>query len=402
MKLAKNILFVHCGNDDHKGNENSLLGIIANIDRARFTPFILTNSSLLHEKMRQMGIHSELEPFSILLGWSSPRFNIRQWLTQVKYAKAYIAKANIDLIHVNSGAPCQWMYTVAKVTNTPMITQLHSDYSARERITLGLHHSPRIIAVSKSITHQLIKEGYPQARLSIVPNGIDVDRLEKQGAVDIKAQLDIGDDAFTFVTVCSLVHRKGVDRLLLAMRHLVMEYPHVHLVVIGNGPQREQLEQQTDYLYLSDNVHFVGEQRYVQSWLKGGNAFVSGARKEAFSLAIAEAALAGLPIIAPYEGGVPEILEHKKTAIFYKNTSGTCPILNAMRAVVKNPKSAQAIGLHAKEHILNNHTAVQNIRAIEKIYTKAMADNTNDTVNLVAPSWVSLNPIKTFLADRFA
>ncbi|MGF1720982.1 glycosyltransferase [Vibrio kyushuensis] len=397
MKTTKHILFVHYGDDWIRGSEQCLLDLVSNIDRSRFTPFILTNNPSLHDEMINAGIHSELESFSILLGWSSPRFNVRAWLRQVKQAKQYIAKANIDLIHVNSGAPCQWMYTVAKVTNTPMVTQLHSDYPARDRVTLGLHFSPKIIAVSKAITHQLIKDGYPQERLSIVHNGIDVERLENQAPVDVKKALNIDEDAFTFATVGSLIHRKGVDRLLLALRHLLLEYPNVHLVVIGDGPQRANLEQQADYLHLSDHVHFVGEQRHVQGWLKGVDGFVSGARQEAFGLVVAEAALAALPVIAPFEGGIPEILTHKNNAVFYKN-NGTGPIVNAMRAVVKNRKSAKTIGLRAKEHILETHTATHNARAIEKIYVQAISENQQPTTSF----WQAISPIRTFLANRIA
>ncbi|OIQ26293.1 glycosyltransferase [uncultured Vibrio sp.] len=397
MKTTKNVLFVHYGDDWLRGSEQCLLDLITNIDRLRFTPFILTNNPALHDEIIAMGIHSELESFSILLGWSAPRFNVRAWFHQVNSAKAYIAKADIDLIHVNSGAPCQWMYTVAKVTNTPMVTQLHSDYLARDRVTLGLHYSPRIIAVSKAITHQLVKDGFPQERLSIVHNGIDVERLDKQAVVDVNKVLNIPEDSLTFATVGSLIHRKGVDRLLLALRHLVLEYPNVHLVIIGDGPQRENLEQQADYLYLSDNAHFVGEQRHVMGWLKGVNGFVSGARQEAFGLVVAEAALAGLPVIAPFEGGIPEILTHKKNAIFYKN-NGTAPIVNAMRAVVRNPNSSKAVGELAREHILETHTAVHNAREIEKVYLQILSEDFQTTTSI----WQATSPIRTFVASRFA
>ncbi|MEZ8823847.1 glycosyltransferase [Vibrio amylolyticus] len=397
MKTTKNVLFVHYGDDWLRGSEQCLLDLITNIDRVRFTPFVLTNNPSLHEEVLSLGIHSELEEFSILLGWKAPRFSVRSWFEQVKSAKAYIAKAEIDLIHVNSGAPCQWMYTVAKVTNTPMVTQLHSDYSARDRVTLGLHFSPHIIAVSKAITHQLVKDGYPQERLSIVHNGIDVERLEKQPKIDVNKALNIDENSFTFATVGSLIHRKGVDRLLLALRHLILEYPHVHLVVIGDGPQRENLEQQADYLHLSDNVHFVGEQRHVMGWLKGVNGFVSGARQEAFGLVVAEAALAGLPVIAPFEGGIPEILTHKKNAIFYKNNS-TAPIVNAMRAVVRNPNSAKTVGSMARQHILDTHTAVHNARGIEKVYSQVMSETRQPTTTV----WQAMSPIRTFLSNRIA
>ncbi|MDN3684770.1 glycosyltransferase [Vibrio sinaloensis] len=55
---------------------------------------------------------------------------------------------------------------------------------------------------------------------------------------------------------------------------------------------RDRLETHADCLHLNEHVHFIGEQDNVIGWLKGCDAFISGARSEAFGLVIAEAALA--------------------------------------------------------------------------------------------------------------
>jgi glycosyltransferase involved in cell wall biosynthesis len=112
---------------------------------------------------------------------------------------------------------------------------------------------------------------------------------------------------------------------------------------------------------------------------------------------VAEAALAGLPVVAPHEGGIPEILTHKKNAILYKN-SGTAPIVNAMRAVIRNPSSSKSVGALAKQHILEAHTSVNNAREIEKVYLKTISDNWHASTSV----WQAMGPIRTFLAKRFA
>ncbi|KEY91748.1 glycosyltransferase [Candidatus Photodesmus blepharus] len=395
MKKNKRILFVHYGENWIRGSERCLLDLMLNIDRRHYTLFLWTNNTSIYRTANKIGVYSKLSSFSVLLGWKTPRFDLISWKKQIDFAKKYILEAKIDLVHVNSAAPCQWMYPATKLTKIRMITHLHSDYSAYERLTLGLHFSPRIIAVSKAITHQLISDGYPDHRLSIIPNGIDIERLSQHKTIDIKSKLDLPENSFIFTTIGSLIHRKGIDRIINALYHLIFKYPYIHLIVIGDGPLRHCLKQQTNQLNLKQHVHFVGVQKNTQGWLKNTNAFVSGSHKEAFGLVIAEAALAALPIVAPNEGGIPEIITHKKNGLLYKN-SGTLPLIKAMLDILENPELSKIMGIKARKQILTHHTIARNIQRIETIYHNILSEKQQEKTSF----FQAISPIKTFIFNK--
>ncbi|MGD8172698.1 glycosyltransferase family 4 protein [Vibrio sp. TRT 21S02] len=392
---VKHILFVHYGDDWIRGSERCLIDLVSTLDKRQYQPYVWTNSPALHAEIKKLGVHSELSQFPILFGWKAPRYDFSGWRSLIRNAKDYIERADIDLVHVNSAAPCQWMCRAAKSMSIPLVTQLHSDYPTRDRITLGIHSSPHIIAVSDAVTDHLIEDGYPLERLSVIRNGLDIQRLAHQDSVPAKRTLDICNNSYLFATVGSLIHRKGIDRLLSALRHVTLEYPHAHLLIIGDGPLRKKLEQQAEALHLGQHVHFVGEQEHVLGWLKNCDCFISGAREEAFGLVVTEAALAGLPIIAPNQGGIPEIIEHMRTGILYKNT-GIKPMVEAMRAVVKNRSAARAMGVRAKAHIQNHYTIEMNARNIESVYCKLLAGHGARSLSV----WRSLRPLKTYLARQ--
>ncbi|MCX9562228.1 glycosyltransferase, partial [Vibrio cholerae] len=178
MAVRKNVLFVHYGDNWIRGSERCLIDHLLHLDRSRFLPFLWTNNPMLHEEISKMGIHSVLSPFPILLGWKAPRFQLFGWWNLVNTAKTLIKNCKIDLIHVNSAAPCQWIGKAANETGTPWLAQLHSDYPARDRLTLALHRVPNIIAVSYAITDKLMSDGYPAERIHVIHNGIDTERLE--------------------------------------------------------------------------------------------------------------------------------------------------------------------------------------------------------------------------------
>jgi len=314
MKNSKNILFVHYGDNWIRGSETCLIHLVASLDKAKYSPFVWSNCQPLIDHFEEQSVPAIYTPFQLLLGWKAPRFNVYQWGVQLKQAMSLIKRHDIDLVHINSGAPCQWMCIAAKLCSVPVVTQLHSDYQLRDRFTLGLHLSPNIACVSHDISKGLLSDGYPLDKLSVIHNGVVQQRSSNK---DVRATLGIPPSSFVFITVGSLIVRKGVDLIIQSLSR-VQKQRDSHLVVIGDGEDRENLTALAEDLGLASNVHFVGEKHDVADWLCSNvDAFISGARYEAFGLVLAEAGLAKLPVIAPRVGGIPEFIHHNRTGLLF-------------------------------------------------------------------------------------
>ena len=372
--MKKNILYVHYGDNWLRGSEHCLINLVTSLDSGSYRPFIWTNNRPLHELMLREGFQSFLSEFSLLLGWNKPKWSVSGWAKLVQEGYRLVKQHQIDLIHINSGAPCQWMVLVARLCRIPMVTQLHCAYPLRDRLSLGLHLSPKIITVSHAITHNLLADGYDHTRLAVIHNGIDIDKLDSAVSIDTKATLGLAKQSFLLATVGSLIPRKGVDRLIRCVSRLVPEYPDLHLLVIGDGPQKEALISLARYLDVSGHIHFVGEQSNVQSWLRGGaDAFISGARSEAFGLVIAEAGLAGLPIIAPNVGGIPEVVRHNHSALLYEGK----PIRSITSQITRVLESASLriqLGSNARRSAVNRFSLQANTRAIMQHYRQQLSE----------------------------
>ncbi|RTZ16805.1 glycosyltransferase family 1 protein [Vibrio aquaticus] len=394
--MAKKILYVHFGDNWIRGSEKCLLDQVRFVREHGYQAFVWTNSEALTHELDKMYVPHQLSGFPMLLGWQKPRFDVSAWFGLFTMARDLIEQRNIDIVHINSAAPCQWVIAAARSKQVPAVTQLHCHYPARERLTTGVHLSQHIITVSHHVAESLLQDGYPIEQLSTIHNGIDVEALSAQKTVNVKKELEIDDDAFVFATVGSLIKRKGVDRILTALRHLVLEYPNVRLVVIGDGPEKHELELQAECLHLADRVHFVGEQKNVLGWLKGCDGFVSGARSEAFGLVVAEAALAKLPIVAPFEGGIPEFIQHGKTGVIYPNHN-VAPLEKAMRIVVANPTACNKMAQRAHQHILTHHSVEQAGQKILGVYRALLQRPAIEKRSL----FHTFSPIKSYLSNRF-
>lgn len=161
----------------------------------------------------------------------------------------------------------------------------------------------RVIAITHALARfQIERVGLPADKIEVIHYGLDdVPQAWGQNPPD-----DIPPDVPVLLAVCRLEPQKGVD---VAIRALA-EIPGAHLVVLGEGPQRAELERLGD-----ERVHLPGRVPDVAAWLRRADLLVHPARWEGFGLALLEAMLAALPVVATNVSSIPEIVADGETGL---------------------------------------------------------------------------------------
>lgn len=370
----KCILFTHYGEDWIRGSERCLLDLLSHLDKDKFKPLLWLHQPSMANEAKKLGIEVYCSEFPLLLGWNAPRFNIRAFVGLIKQAITLIAQHQIALIHANSAAPCQWLNFAARKRNIPLIAHLHSFYQRRDRLTLGLYQVPLLIGVSSYVLHDLQSDNTPNSRMQVIANGIDTQKLLAQKRLDLRAALDIDVGDFVIATVGSLILRKGVDMIIAAVAHLIATKKRpVHLLIIGSGEEENNLKQQIEDLGLQQHITLLGEQKGVHGILCGSaDLFVSAAREEAFGLALAEASLAGIVVVAPTVGGIVDVMLDGRSGILVPPEN-----VNALSAAIDklylNPSLSHAMGKAGCQHVLDNFTMEKNCQQFEHLYGQLLS-----------------------------
>jgi glycosyltransferase involved in cell wall biosynthesis len=125
----------------------------------------------------------------------------------------------------------------------------------------------------------------------------------------LRAELGISGDALVIVTVAVLRPPKGVDKLIAAMTEVLRSVPSARLLIVGDGSERQRLEQQTRDAGISHAVVFAGFRDDVFDLLKASDVFVLPTLFDALPTVVIEAMFASLPIIASRVGGLPDMLD---------------------------------------------------------------------------------------------
>ncbi|MFH0880750.1 MAG: glycosyltransferase [Lentisphaerota bacterium] len=175
----------------------------------------------------------------------------------------------------------------------------------------------RIVSLTDDETREALARniGKPEQYVTI-PSGVPIERFRavQRGEGTFRKDQRIEPDDFLFISVGRLTHIKGFDILLQAFARARFER-RVKLVLVGEGEERANLEQQVRDLNLSGPVRLAGELKDVTPALAAADAFALASRNEGMGRVFIEAMAAGLPVIGPRTGGVPTIIRHDQNGL---------------------------------------------------------------------------------------
>ena len=367
-KQKTKILFAHYGEDWIRGSERCLLDLLTHIDRTVFQPVVWCNSNVMAKEVKKLGIEVSVDRFSILLGWGLPRFDMFNYLYLLFRSFQLIRRYKIDLVHSNSGAPCQWLVPISRIMRIPIVAHLHARYGLRERCCLALHHVSMAIGVSRPVINGLLKDGMKKQSTQVIHNGIDGSRLKQQTIVNCRTLINASVNEPIIVTAGSLIKRKGFDVLLKSINILQQRQQPVQLIIIGDGPERQNLQHQAETSKISHLVTFLGERSDVGGILLGGaDLFVSTAREEVFGLVLAEAAWAGLPVIATNTGGIPEVIKDGETGLLVPVDDPTATA-DAIERTLQHNWASFTMGVYGNDRVHHEFSVERYVMDFQKLY----------------------------------
>jgi glycosyltransferase involved in cell wall biosynthesis len=151
--------------------------------------------------------------------------------------------------------------------------------------------------------------------IEVVPNGVDLQPFRKPDAVQKREDLGFSPETVLLIYVGRLGPEKNVPFLLRSFAGAAQAYDHIGLLLVGDGPERDNLEDRVQYMKLTDTVKFTGLVPYEQlpSYMAISDAFVTASVTEVHPLTVIEAMAAGLPVLGIDSPGVGDTVEDNVT-----------------------------------------------------------------------------------------
>lgn len=175
----------------------------------------------------------------------------------------------------------------------------------------------RIVSVSQDVQVSFINaSGIDDSRLMVLYNTFDVaDILRKS-----KEPLPASKHKFHLCSVGKLEDVKGYPRLANIIRTLRDENQDVHLTIVGDGPQRKEIEQFVEANQLGSRISLIGFDSNPYKYIANSDLFVCSSYSEGFSSVVAESLILGVPVITTDCAGMQEMLGNSEYGVITENT----------------------------------------------------------------------------------
>ena len=216
-----------------------------------------------------------------------------------------------DLVHVHLFPAQLWtaMASVRLKCPPPLVTTEHSTENARRRwwfrpVDRWMYlHYRRIACISEATAEKLIGwcPGVAE-RVTVVPNGILIEEFENAAPAELAT---LPANAVRIVFVGRFEPQKDHATIL----HALTALPRAYLVLVGDGPQRPQMEQLAHTLGIGNRVSFLGWRQDVAAVLKASHIYVHSTNYDGFGIAACEAMAAGLPVVASDVPGLAQLVD---------------------------------------------------------------------------------------------
>ncbi len=182
-----------------------------------------------------------------------------------------------------------------------------------------------------------------------------------------RAKEGFGSKDILFVCVARFVPQKNHALLLNAFAQGPASDPNAHLVLVGEGALREQLEQQAKNLGLARQAHFLGLRSDIPEVLGAMDVFVLSSDYEGSPLSVIEAMASGLPIVSTAAGGVPDLFESGREG-FMVQPGDVHGLSCSMAFLLGNRKARQSLGMAAARRAKEHFDVSTMVQEYERLY----------------------------------
>ena len=249
------------------------------------------------------------------------RLNLDIVHTQTEFSMGIIGrfvakKLKIPCIHTYHTMYEDYLHYVA---NGKLLKPIH----VKEGTLVFCHHLDGVIAPSKRVLDKLISYGV-KSPIRVIPTGIDVDHYQCGDYHDLRPRFGFTDKTPILLSVSRLAYEKNLTALIRAMPEIIKVVPQVQLVIVGDGPIKNQLIQYTKQLRLTDHITFVGEvdNDKVNQYYHMANVFVSTSNSESQGLTYIEAMATGLKVVVVRSAYTKDLLDHKSLGMTFRTEAG--------------------------------------------------------------------------------
>lgn len=306
----------------------------------------------------------------------SGRLDLAAWRPLLRVLR----RERIDILHAHLFGSNIWAAVLGRLTRVPVVIaheHMWAYTGGGVRPLLDRHVIARLsdafIAVSGEGRRAMVEhERIPEEEVVLIPNGIP-EPPAGDGAA-LRRELGIPAEAALVGSIGHLRPEKAFEVLIEATGLLAAERPALHVLVAGEGPEREKLERLRDGLGLAERVHLPGARGDIPDVLAALDVAVCCSDFEGGPLSVMEYMAAALPIVGTRVGGLPEMVVEGETGVLVEPRDPGA-LAAAVGGLLDDPARAAALGEAGRDLRSREYDIEVWIRRLEDLYLRLLGES---------------------------
>lgn len=354
------------------GSEERIARILAGLGREDFDLTWMGFGEIQHGIRERVGADVMMVPFA-----RDPTRGIEFGL--ILRIAAELARIRPDVVHTHNWSTSLYAIVAARLAGVPAV--IYGDGGrdsaggpSRRRRALMRALAPHVdgfTTVCEFLAREIVETWrVPRARVSVIPNGVDLARFEAAPPREVaRRQLGLADDA---LVVASLSGRfrpvKRLPELIDAAGAAAASRPGLRLVLVGDPIGREaELRARAQASGLGDRLHLVGHVPRVETVLRAFDVVVNCSAFEGMSNAMIEAMSAGVPVVATAVGGTPELITDRRNGLLVPPGDVTA-LARAIGELADAPALRTALGTEGRRRMASEHGQAEMLERHRELY----------------------------------
>jgi glycosyltransferase involved in cell wall biosynthesis len=335
---AENMLLNLCASQQKAGCENSLM-LFYNVHAPNVE---------FYERARRRGLSVRMLHCQGRADWRA-----------VRQIEDCIQDDGIELLHTHGYKADLYGYVAARRSGKPIVATCHNwvggtaalgIYNHLDRMALKRFHG--LAAVSDSVAQRLLNSGVAATKIRTIANGIDVEPFER--ALPSPALNFDGNKVIGMVARLDL--QKGFECLLRAAHQLCGIFPALKVVIAGEGPDRQAIENMIQRFGLQSSVILAGHHSDMPGIYAAIDIFVLPSLNEGLPMTILEAMAASKPVIATRVGAIPSVIKEGETGLLV-DPGDADGLRDALARLLSDSDLCQRLGAAGHDWVRRNYTS---------------------------------------------
>ncbi|KAA3599784.1 MAG: glycosyltransferase family 1 protein [Candidatus Scalindua sp. AMX11] len=294
-----------------------------------------------------------------------------------------IRQKSIDIIHTHGYKSDILGVVAAYITGIRSVATPHGFENVRDRklqiyIKLGgiaLRYFDRVVPLSEDLEYEMYKIGINPKKVRLIQNGVDLEEIERERSSHIPS-LSANRDEKIIGYIGQMASRKNILDLIKTFDLLYAKHKNIKLLLVGDGPQRDELEKQAKEMDSSSKIHFLGYQNDRLRILKEFDLFCMTSSLEGIPRSVMEAMAMGIPVAAFDIPGIDKLIVDGKTGLV-ADFGNREKLKECCERLIFNEELSYTISQNGRDHILNHFSSERMAQGYTSLYYQLLdMDNT--------------------------